>query len=395
MRLPLNLTTLLPLVTLTSALVVGVDVKVEVGAIRWDAWYGDADMTGEYVEEALAPAKWRYRLPFFAKEINSTTVDTNGSSITTMKQELVYAFDYNISFWAFVAYAPTTNLFYAQRNYLTVMENEWGTTNTPVKFCLILDGNGFTMLSHGTTYFVDYFKRPYYQTVLIDGMARPLLFTFGQNTTARGPGSPFACLLSLEAACESSGLPKPYVVAMDFGAVRAQAQAMKQLGADAVSTYAYINFSYYSPPYQGVGLPYDINSKGELANVVAAAKSSPAVDVVPTITAGWDPRPREVNSPPWQHAPSPPGCNVSGEALCFIQDPTMNQLKNHTRDVVLFARQHSGSAGAARARVVLVSAWNEHDEGHWVCPSLHGEPTQTAKLEAIKQGIIEAHTVQV
>ena len=52
-----------------------------------------------------------------------------------------YAASHNISFWAFVAYPPDTHLFYAQRNYLTVMERD-GAGRTDVKFCLILDGNG-------------------------------------------------------------------------------------------------------------------------------------------------------------------------------------------------------------------------------------------------------------
>jgi hypothetical protein len=72
-------------------------------------------------------------------------------------------------------------------------------------------------------------------------------------------------------------------------------------------------------------------------------------------------------------------------------DPTMLELRNHTRDVVSFALEHGGETGVARAKVVLVSAWNEFDEGHWICPSLRSEPTQTAKLEAIATGILEAH----
>ena len=63
----------------------------------------------------------------------------------------------------------------------------------------------------------------------------------------------------------------------------------------------------------------------------------------------------------------------------------MEELRNHTRDVVAFARKHSN--GVASSGVVLVSAWNEHDEGHWTCPSLRKEPTQTTKLEAIRDGI--------
>ena len=163
---------------------------------------------------------------------------------------------------------------------------------------------------------------------------------------------------------------------------------MKGLGADAVSTYAYIGPDT-SPPYQGKGMPYALNAGAELANIVAAAAAR--VDVVPTVTAGWDPRPREVRPPPWQGGKSPPGCNVSGVARCFVQDPTMPELRNHTRDVVEFALKNGGATGVARAGVVLVSAWNEYDEGHWICPSLHAEPTQTAKLEAIQSGIADAH----
>lgn len=245
----------------------------------------------------------------------------------------------------------------------------------------------------GTAYFIDYFKRPYYQTASIDGVNRPVLFTFNADTEHTGPGSPFASLAALAAACAKAGVAKPYVVAMSFGGVSSQAEKMKALGADAVSTYAYIGPDT-SPPYQGKGLPYAQNANLELGNIAAAAAASPPVDVIPTVTAGWDPRPREVRPPPWQNGQSPPGCNVSGVARCWVQDPTMAELRNHTRDVVAFALKHSGgrgsTGGVARAGLVLVSAWNEHDEGHWICPSLHAQPTQTAKLEAIQAGIEDA-----
>jgi hypothetical protein len=63
---------LLALVGLAARFAPTAGADVAVGAIRWDAWYGAKDAVGEYVEEALAPEQWRYRLPFFAKEINAT-----------------------------------------------------------------------------------------------------------------------------------------------------------------------------------------------------------------------------------------------------------------------------------------------------------------------------------
>src|SRR5439155_790373 len=42
-----------------------------VGAIRWDAWFGDTAATtvGHEVERSLGPLQWHYRLPFFANEV--------------------------------------------------------------------------------------------------------------------------------------------------------------------------------------------------------------------------------------------------------------------------------------------------------------------------------------
>ena len=59
-----------------------------VGAIRWDAWYGgDIDAVGTYVQQALTPEKWRYRLPFFAAEDTGTVV-IHGNTSAVMEQEL-------------------------------------------------------------------------------------------------------------------------------------------------------------------------------------------------------------------------------------------------------------------------------------------------------------------
>jgi hypothetical protein len=38
-----------------------------VGAIRWDAWHGDLGEPGRVVQQTLAPAKYHFRLPWFAQ----------------------------------------------------------------------------------------------------------------------------------------------------------------------------------------------------------------------------------------------------------------------------------------------------------------------------------------
>ena len=43
-------------------------------------------------------------------------------------------------------------------------------------------------------------------------------------------------------------------------------------------------------------------------------------------------------------------------------------------------------AAAAETNMMLLSAWNEHDEGHWIAPTLE-KYGGTEKLEAIKRAI--------
>ncbi len=59
----------------------------------------------------------------------------------------------------------------------------------------------------------------------------------------------------------------------------------------------------------------------------------------------------------------------------------MDQLTNVTAAAINFTLTNPK---ATPARAVLVSAWNEHDEGHWVAPSLLDGPV---KLAAIKKAI--------
>lgn len=341
---------------------------VRVGAIRWDAWYGDADAVGAYVDSALTPKMWRYRLPFFAEATNSG-VRINGNSTAVMEKELTYAEEYGIDYWAFVAYPPPSRMFYAQQLYLEVTNH---TQRTAVKFCLIMDQNQLRVLERDLERVLGYFKLPTYQKVL---GGRPLVFTFASEASSAPQ------LSAMTQAALDAGLLKPYIVAMGWGSPVSQMALAKQLGAEAISQYAFIG-----QPVNGTGpyipkkpLSFASNAAQELAHWEASAEAG--IEVLPSITAGWYPRPREVIPPPWQSGGAHPGCNRSGVALCYVEDPTMPQLTSHTKRVTDWVR---ANPRVARANAVVLSAWNEHDEGHWICPSLQDGPQ---KLEAVKAGL--------
>merc|ERR1711935_1113896 len=61
-----------------------------------------------------------------------------------------------------------------------------------------------------------------------------------------------------------------------------------------------------------------------------------------------------------------------------------DQLTAHTEAAVKFALDNPTTV---ESNAVIVGAWNENDEGHWIVPSLYNG---TQKLEAIQKGVRRA-----
>ena len=75
-----------------------------VGAIRWDAWHGDASNVGQVVEGTLGPKRYHHRLPFFAKVLSDSEVEIRGDTQAVMDREIEAAHKAGLDYWAFVTY---------------------------------------------------------------------------------------------------------------------------------------------------------------------------------------------------------------------------------------------------------------------------------------------------
>ena len=354
---------------------------------RWDAWYGapqgNYGIVGRTVNADLSPSRWHYRLPFFAKVLGPNNVSINGDSDAVMDAEVAYAHNYGIDFWAFCAYpigcsnynppasdcpyiqccADNYALSYALLRYLSKPARS-------VAFSLILQYNWFPGCDHGSNEtleeeiarYISYFKMPNYQRV---AGGRPIVFLFGGDAKTNGPA-----LAALHKATIADGLPPPYYVYMGNDA-RSAAASAASLNASAISRYVSVR------DWTSAAASFSLNMQFE-EQFWADARSI-GIDVVPPISAGWDPRPRFDYPVPW--GPPQPQCGPVGEEKCYTQDPTMNQLTDLTAAAINFTISYPK---ATPARAVIVSAWNEHDEGHWIAPSLQDGPV---KLEAIRKGV--------
>jgi hypothetical protein len=89
-----------------------------VGAIRWDAWQENGDIQAT-VERTLGPSHWHYRLPFFAQVTGSNSVAINGNTQAIMDQEINYAANAGIDYWAFCLYPDDMGMSHGLHLYLT------------------------------------------------------------------------------------------------------------------------------------------------------------------------------------------------------------------------------------------------------------------------------------
>ena len=375
--------------------------------MRWDAWYGApgqsvwenkyTKIVGETVTSDMADPKWHYRLPFFATVTGNGTsqvaVTADGNTTAVMEAENKYAADFGFSFWAFCTYpigcadydpaeadcpkiqccAANYQLSYALERYFEAANNDI------MNFTLILQGNNWYPTSdHGgnetmaqeAARFVSYFKMPNHHKVL---GGRPLLFILGTSSPNFTPA-----LAELKKQTMAAMGVTPYIVLMRAN----QWAKAKTLGMDAVSAYV-----VQENGAKAAAAPFKASIAVPEAESWANAANQGG-KVIPSITPGWDPSPREYVDLPWGDQ----GHTACVEALghpCYVQDPTMAQLTEHTKDAVAFALAHQGEGSAVEANAVIVGAWNENDEGHWIVPSLLGG---TEKLAAVREGVRQAHS---
>ncbi len=96
---------------------------------------------------------------------------------------------------------------------------------------------------------------------------------------------------------------------------------------------------------------------------------------VPLVTTGWDKRPRKDHPVSWELDQ-----DYHRQAV-FPATATPAEIAAHLERALTFVRAHPA---ICPANTVIVYAWNEHDEGGWLCPTWmpDGKP-DTSRLDAL------------
>ncbi|HSV72461.1 MAG TPA: hypothetical protein VLH79_01730 [Chthonomonadales bacterium] len=345
-----------------------------VGAIRWDAWHTPRAGTahgGEggpvrAMERSLGPARYHRRLPFFARVVSQSEVSIGGYTQAIVDREIAFARAGGLDHWAFLLYEPGDVMSQGLELYLSSRRRR------DMPFCVIAQANTFGQADRFRERMqrvVQLISEPGYVTVA-DG--RPLLYLFdlsdGWLAAWGGREGARRLFYDLRAAVRATGKPDPYMVVLDFSAERG-ASVAAAIGADAISSYA-------MPGDGGVGgKPFA--ALRQAARDFWDACAATGMQVVPIAMAGWDRRPRVEHPVPWETWQRP------GEGMDrFFELPTPAELAAHIEEAIVWTRERPA---ISPARTVLVYAWNEHDEGGWLRPTLgqDGRP-DTSRLDALR-----------
>lgn len=344
------------------------------GAIRWDAFVNsssDPSDAGQVVARVLRPAEWHNRLPWYTYiDPVSGNLTFNGAAPAVMDAEIEMAVAAGIDHWAFDVYPDDIDLSDALHAYL----NSASPARADLSFCLLLQSSwmkngGLSAWPAKVVVYAAHFARPSYRLVLGN---RPLVYLFGANendwnSSSANPWADWATALGvLSNASLAAGRGPPYVVLQVWNANQGAAfvagvnGAAKSEAIAALSSYALLGATDAGTPWD------DFAAQGEAFwDSLAATK----LGVIPTIAAGWDNRPRNMTPVPWQPVTDP----------AYVLGPTPAQLGAFVQRAASWTERN---AAANPARVHLLSAWNEFDEGHWigaVLPEFGGN----ARLEAI------------
>ena len=351
-------------ITLLSASLPGLLVADEapiVGAIRWDGFYGDGGVV-DAVEFSLGQPKYHFRLPWFARLTGEDKVSINGDSEAIMDREIAYAAQAGLNYWAFLDYldeAPGMSI--GLNRYLASKDRKG------VRYCLIEEGSRLDKAgTKAWSRLVEHFRHPDYQTVL-DG--RPLLCLFSK--TIRLGKSEWE---ELKGQSTAAGLKTPYLVLMGWEAEKDR----EALGFDAISEYACAGKGYTTDPETYARLT---------SHHVEKLWEKWERELTPCITfasAGWDTRPRQERPPSWcswVNATPDPTPFARQKPLIDATTATPGELAAHLRAAIAWTR---ANRDLNPANAIMVYAWNEHDEGGWLQPTLgsDGKPDET-RIEAV------------
>jgi hypothetical protein len=276
-----------------------------------------------------------------------------------MDREIQYAATAGLNYWAFATQEQDSamdrqfNLYLSSSKKRLVnfaLRSRPRTLGSPGNYAATIAG------------FVQHMKNPSYQKVQGN---RPLFFIgfLGEMEKFWGDAASFRKAIdSLRAEAVKAGLPNPYLVVMEFNPERAKTY-LDTYGFDAITTYA----TRAGKP----GAPYAYLAQG-VERYWDRSKATGA-QVIPIVMAGWDNRPKV-------ETPMRKGSGDTPRTAFHYEAAKPAEIAAHLGKALNWI---AANPSATAPNAILIYAWNEHDEGGWLAPTLSEGAARVDALGAL------------
>lgn len=356
--------------------------RPSVGVIRWDGYSGHPQLTQKQEMGYLKPEKWHWRSPWFFRKTGNPeqplefnpSYDKNVIRDIT-EQEIQYAADAGIDYWAFCYYAKYKGGWGLRDHYEAYLASS---NKNRIKSSLILIGEHVGKgLSKKASEAPDAARKDWENLVseivpLLRDSAyqkvcegRPLVYIMGPDALSMALGDPAktgetsvdnlkSAVVYLRERSVAAGAGEPYIVGMSSGGIWS-AMYVDKAGLNAVSAYrgAFGSTDEGTPYAQ---LWENIQAKF-IKGGIGLGNNSKREIVLPLMSgASHEPR-HEIN--PDHFGPQ------------HYLEPEPGEFKSLVLSGLNWAY---GNKKNCPAQSLLIYAWNEHSEGGFICPTMGEAP---------------------
>jgi len=322
---------------------------MRIGVINWDCSLPPDTFFGGYFSKSLSGKKWRTRVPYYADILSDDTVCCHYRTAEEFDIELQYAIDAKIDYFAYVWHTDDktakqddsikTSVTWPHawtQDYARKLHQK-SALSTKIKLCAILmNGHPFTESDYAAL--ADAMKQPYYEKI----KNRPIVYLFGGYATE--------IISILRHFPEKYKTENPYIIFMNNGVKSLDGDYSK---ADAVSSYntgnEKMNILRYEQHFEN-----QINGNEH--------RKKYGLPIIPTLTVGWNPTPRIESPIPW----------YSYEQLTYCERASAQELEESAIKLSQWIQQNKNFANVGH---ILAFAWNEFEEGGYICPTYNVDGT--------------------
>ncbi len=311
---------------------------VRIGVINWDCALPEDTYFGYHQTRTLSPRKYRSQTPYYADILGEDRITYHYKSAEEYDRELDYAIAAGIDYFAYVFYPDEGSRSHVcngpcdcshkvhELNFARLM-HERSAKRDKISIAAIVAKHPFA--PSDISRLVALMGESYYERI----GERPLVYLFQDINEP--------LLDKKREECDKQSIPRPYFSAM----MNELSEDLNYSAVDSLSAYACGKCG--------------ITTYGELCDDLLLgneARLSKGRGLIPLFTTGWDPSPRIDIPSPW----------VKYEDLSYARAASSEELLTGAERLADWIEKKASDAFVGH---IITFAWNEFEEGGWICPT--------------------------